>query len=92
MLEQIIDTGIDKPLNEFISRGRVYVGISAGSIVGAGNLPNNSSYLRASLRVQTLMGTASGAFENEAVTQIDLTDNQAVFINGAGFEIIGECE
>jgi peptidase E len=89
LLERISDTGFDKPLIEFVNNGGVYVGVSAGAVVGAGNLPNNLGYLKASLRVhmEAGTGTALGVFDNNTVTQIDLTNN-AVQIHGDKYEII----
>jgi len=88
LLDRINDTGFNSPLNEYVNKGGVYVGVSAGSIVAAGNLPNNLGYLKASLRVHLETGTAQGVIDNDAITQIDLTNN-AVLILGDKYEIIG---
>ena len=66
----------------------MYIGVSAGAVVGAGNLPNNLGYLKAKLRVHVQSGTAAGIFENDDVSQIDLTDKTAVVIRGDLYEII----
>ena len=88
LLDRINDTGFNAPLNEYVNKGGIYVGVSAGSIVTAGNLPSSLGYLKASLRVHLETGTASGVFDNDAVTQIDLTNN-AVLIRDSKYEIIG---
>ena len=88
LLERINSTGFNKPFNEFVNTGGVYIGVSAGSIIAAGNLPNNLGYLKADLRVHTKTGTDSGIFENDAVSQIDLTDKNAIAIDGDVYEII----
>jgi peptidase E len=88
LLERINDTGFRDPLYAFV-RGGVYIGVSAGSIVAAGNLTNNLGYLKASLRVHTETGTPPGIFDNDTVTQIDLTNNQTVLIQDSIYEIIG---
>ena len=88
LLDRINNTGFNKPLNDFIEKGGVYVGVSAGSIIAAGNLPNNLGYLRANLRVHVQSGTSAGVFENDSVSQIDLTDKSAVVIRGDIYEII----
>ena len=87
LLDRINDTGFNMPLNEYVNNGGVYVGVSAGSIVAAGNLPNSLGYLKASLRVHLEAGTEPGVFDNNAVMQIDLTDSTAVIINDK-YEII----
>ncbi|MCL2072253.1 MAG: peptidase E [Oscillospiraceae bacterium] len=88
LLERINDTGFCKPLCEFAENGGVYVGVSAGSIVAAGNLPNNLGYLKATLNVHLESGTVPGVFDNVLVSQIDLTDKTAVVIHGDLYEII----
>jgi len=88
LLERINDTGFCKPLCEFVENGGVYVGVSAGSIVAAGNLPNNLGYLKAALNVHSEPGTVPGVFDNDTVSQIDLTDKMAVVIRGDLYEII----
>lgn len=88
LLDRINDTGFNKPLNEFVKKGGVYIGVSAGSIIAAGNLQNNLGYLKANLRVHVQTGTASGVFENNVVPQIDLSDRAAVAIYGDVYEII----
>jgi len=88
LLDRINDTGFNKPLNDFVDKGGVYIGVSAGSIVAAGNFPGNLGYLKASLCVHTETGTASGVFDNNAVSQIDLTNEQAVLICGDVYDII----
>ena len=88
LLDRINDTSFNKSLNEFVNKGGVYIGVSAGSVIAAGNLPNNLGYLKANLRVHVKTGTASGAFENDSVSQIDLTDKSAVVIHGDVYKII----
>lgn len=87
LLDRINETGFRAPLNDFVNNGGVYVGVSAGSIIAAGNLPNNLGYLKATLRVHMEMGTAPGIFDNSIVSRIDLTNN-AVMIYGEKHEII----
>jgi peptidase E len=82
LLERINATGFNKPLNDYVNKGGIYVGVSAGSIVAAGNLPNNLGFLKASLRVHLETGTAPGIFDNDAVIQIDLTSNAVLIKNG----------
>ena len=87
LLDRINDTGFNVPLGDYVNNGGVYVDVSAGSIVAAGNLPNNLRYLKASLRVHLEAGTTPGIFDNDAVTQIDLKNN-AVLIRDGKHEVI----
>ena len=88
LLDRINATGFHMPLHDFINHGGVYIGVSAGSMIACGNLPNNLGYLKASLRVHLETGTVPGIFNNNTVTQIDLTNN-AVLIQDDKYEVIG---
>ena len=88
LMERINKTGFNVPLNEFVSNGGIYVGVSAGSYVAAGNLSDSLGYLNAELCVHTEIGSDVGAFNNETVAHIDLTDNNAVMISNGSYEII----
>jgi len=88
LLNRINETGFNTPLNDYVSKGGVYVGVSAGSVVAAGNFINNLGYLKAALNVHCETGTAPGIFDDETVMQIDLTNN-AVLIHNGKYEIIG---
>ena len=87
LLDRINATGFRAPLDEYVNNSGVYVGVSAGSVVAAGNRPDNLGYLNAMLRVHMTTGTPPGAFDNNAVAQIDLTNN-AVRIYGNAYEVI----
>ncbi|MCL2387934.1 MAG: Type 1 glutamine amidotransferase-like domain-containing protein [Defluviitaleaceae bacterium] len=88
LMERINKTGFNIPLNKFVNNGGVYVGVSAGSYVAAGNFPNSLGYLKATLSVHVDIGTAIGIFENETVAHIDLTDKNAVMIHNGVYKII----
>lgn len=88
LLERINETGFNIPLNEFVNNGGIYIGVSAGSYVAAGNLSDSLGYLKAELSVHTESGSAIGTFNNGTVTHIDLTDSNAVMIHNGIYEII----
>jgi peptidase E len=88
LLERINDTGFNVPLNKFVDNGCVYIGVSAGAIVGAGNLPNNLGYLNATINVHMQDGMTDGVFDNQAVAHIDLKNDKAVLICGETCQII----
>jgi len=90
LLERINATGFNIVLRDWVERGGVYVGVSAGSWVAAGNLENSLGYLRASLAVHSKTGTAPGVFDNARMDRISLKDGSAVLIKGGQYEIIGE--
>jgi len=88
LMERINKTGFNAHLNEFVNNGGIYVGVSAGSYVAAGNLPDSLGFLKATLKVHTENGTPVGVFDNDAVTHIDLTDKNAVVIHNGIYEIV----
>ncbi|MCL2217094.1 MAG: peptidase E [Defluviitaleaceae bacterium] len=88
LMERINSTGFNVPLSEFVSNGGIYVGVSAGSYVAAGNHSDSLGFLKAELSVHTESGSAVGVFNNATVTHIDLTDNSAVMIHDGVYEII----
>ncbi|MDR2687515.1 MAG: Type 1 glutamine amidotransferase-like domain-containing protein [Oscillospiraceae bacterium] len=88
LLERINATGFHAVLADWVERGGVYVGVSAGSCVAAGNLADNLGYLRAELAVHTKTGTASGAFDNASTGKMKLKNGSAVLIQGDQYEVI----
>ena len=88
LLQRINETGFYQPIKGFVEKGGVYVGVSAGSIIAARNLPDNLGYLNAVLEVHTKTGTQAGVFDNTNVSHIDLTDNMAVLIRDGVYEIV----
>jgi len=88
LMERINKTGFNTPLNKFVCNGGIYVGVSAGSYVAAGNLPDSLGFLNATLKVHTEKGTPVGVFDNNVVTHIDLTDKNAVAIHNGLYQVI----
>jgi len=88
LLERINDTGFDKSLDEFVRNGGVYVGVSAGAVIGAANLPNNLGFLKTDINVHMADGLCDGVFDNASVMHIDLKNDKAVLINGEKYQII----
>ena len=85
LLERIKAVGFDRTLDTALERGLVYVGVSAGSIIAAGNLPGNLGYLPRELEVHCASGSPSGKLPEGTVY---LTNAQAVKILGGDAEII----
>lgn len=79
LLQEINRTGFNITLNQAVDNGLFYVGISAGSMIAAGNLPNNLGYLKQSMIPHCKEGTSC---ENLSLcSEIYLSDEQAIFIN-----------
>jgi len=88
LLNKINDTEFYVPLKEFLDNGGVYVGVSAGSIVAAKNLPNNLGYINCTLSVHCKDGTECGQVDTSECPNIKLTNNQAIIIIDSYISII----
>ncbi|MDD4494500.1 MAG: Type 1 glutamine amidotransferase-like domain-containing protein [Eubacteriales bacterium] len=85
LLNEINRTGFNDILKSAVETGLFYIGASAGSIVAAGNIPNNLGYLENELHVHCETGTRCGELPPQ---KIYLTDSQAIWIEGDNIEII----
>lgn len=88
LLERINDTGFKKSLEEYISNGGVYVGVSAGSIVATNDLPDNLKLINCTLNVHMSNGTKSGIINTSENPHIDLTSDNVILILGDKCEVI----
>ena len=89
LLQRINGTGFNQPLARFIGQGGIYVGVSAGSIVAANNLPDNLEYFDRTLHVHAPEGTACGVLDISSDEPVYLTNESAVLISDDKREIIG---
>ncbi len=85
LLERVKAVGFDRALDAALERGLVYVGVSAGSIISAGNLPGNLGYLPRKLEVHCESGSPRGPLPKGTVY---LTNAQAVKVLDGDAEII----
>lgn len=85
LLERINETGFNKTLSEYIQAEGMVIGVSAGSLIFADNLPGNLGLLHSRLEVH-----CTEAEKSENV--IRLTDTIALTIRSSvtEFELIGE--
>lgn len=86
LLERIHTAGFDGVLDGALERGLVYVGVSAGSIVAAQNLPGGLGYLDRVLEVHCDGRLPCGALPPGAVR---LPNDQAVRIADGEARIVG---
>lgn len=86
LLNEINRTGFDDILKQVVESGLFYIGVSAGSIIAAGNLPNNLGYLKNTMSVHCKNGTSCGKLPD--TDEIYLTNSQAVWIDNDSVEII----
>jgi len=85
LLERVRASGFAQSLDQALEQGLLYVGVSAGSIIAAQNLPDNLGYLPRSLEVHCGSGSAPGPLPEGTVY---LTNAQAVKLAGRETEII----
>jgi peptidase E len=80
LLDEINRTGFNVELSKAVNNGLFYVGISAGSMVAAGNLPNNLGFIKNAIIPHCETGTACGNVPHNS--EIHLTNSQAIWIYG----------
>jgi len=88
LLKRINETGFKIPLKQFVSNDGIYIGVSAGSIVAANNLPENLEYLNCKLDVHGKEGIDVGKFEPSQYSHIKLPDFRAIIIQDNNYEVI----
>ncbi|MCL2092801.1 MAG: Type 1 glutamine amidotransferase-like domain-containing protein [Treponema sp.] len=88
LLNRINATGFHVPLKQFVENGGIYIGVSAGSIVAANNLPENLGYLNSTLSVHGNVGIETGAFNPYNYTEITLPDNRAIIITDDTYTVV----
>ncbi len=86
LLDEVNRTGFAKPLKQAIEKGLVYLGISAGSMIAAGNFPDGLGYLKNPLIPHGERGTSCGDIPENI--SLELRDGQGVWIHGDHQEII----
>jgi peptidase E len=88
LLKRVNNTGFNTVLKQFVNNGGIYIGVSAGSIIVANNLPENLKYLNCRLDVHGTEGIGIGKFKPSEYEHIRLPDYRAVIIKDNDFEVI----
>lgn len=78
LLKEVHRTGFAEIVKRAVENGLLYVGVSAGSMIAAGNLPDGLGYLGNPIIPHCDTGSASGPVNDDS--PIQLTDDQAVWI------------
>lgn len=86
LLNEVNRTGFYKPLKQAIENGLLYLGISAGSMIAAGNFADGLGYLASPLIPHVKKGSPCGTLSKNDL--IELADGQTVLIRGEHQEII----
>ncbi|GHV08160.1 hypothetical protein FACS189485_19340 [Spirochaetia bacterium] len=88
LLKRINEIGFNIPLKRFVDNGGMYIGVSAGSIIVANNIPENLGYLKCKLDVHGEEGISIGKFEPAQYSNIRLPDYRAIIIQDNNYEVI----
>ena len=92
LLERINETGFNKSLMEYIQKDGLVIGVSAGSLIFANNIPNNLGLIDTKLDVHLAEGDKLGKVAYPLKDNIRLTNTSALAIRDFPdeIEIIGE--
>lgn len=92
LLERVNATGFNRSLLEYIQTDGLVIGVSAGSLIFANNLPGSLGLLDTKLEVHCAEGEKRGKLEYPLKESVRLTDTCALVIRDMidGLEIIGE--
>lgn len=92
LLERINDTGFHKSLMQYINNDGLVIGVSAGSLIFANNLPDNLGLIHTKLDVHCASGEKRGKLPYPLKEHVLLTNTCALVIRDipGGMEIIGE--
>ncbi len=80
LLERINEQGFHEVLKEYMKNDGIVIGVSAGSIIAAQNLDHNLGLLHCRLNVHCMSGQATGNLDISLCKEINLTDNQAIYL------------
>lgn len=93
LLKRIKETGFDAIIKAMVYSGKVYVGVSAGSLIATPNIGDPYSketaglaFINAYITVHVPQGSA--AREDLPLPHIPLADNQALAVKWDGFDLI----
>ena len=84
LLRRINENNFRKQLLEFISLGKIVIGVSAGSIIFANNMPNNLGLLKCELDVHCNdeIREKTGCYVKDRQERIRLGNTQAISFEG----------
>ncbi len=92
LLKRINDTKFNQSLMEYIDKGGLVIGVSAGSLIFSNNLPDNLGLIDTKLDVHCAAGEKRGKVAYPLKGNLRLTNTCALVIRNFpdGMEIIGE--
>ncbi len=96
LLKRVKETGFDKILKKMVYAGKVYVGVSAGSLIAAPNIGNPYDKETAGLCLVNAYLSCHNPEGAEARTDlplphIPLSGGQALVVGWDGYELVERC-
>ncbi|MBL4933219.1 Type 1 glutamine amidotransferase-like domain-containing protein [Clostridium paridis] len=88
LLDRINEIKFNVVLKEYVQKGGVFVGVSAGSMIAVQNRPNNLGFINCLLSVHCEEGSKLGKIDTSNCPKIKLTNNQAILLTDDWAEII----
>jgi peptidase E len=88
LLRRVNDSGFAASLGQYLDRGGLYVGVSAGSVIATQNLPDNLGYINCTLAVHRQIGTKGGKIDTSHCPHIELTGNNVILIMGDAEQVV----
>lgn len=90
LMKRINECGFNKKLLEHINRDGIVIGVSAGSMIFANDMPENLSILKCALNVHCASETCekTGCYKNNRKEAINLGNKQAIIFGDDYIEII----
>lgn len=88
LLERINYVEFNLILKELLNKDKVMVGVSAGSIIAAQNMSNNLGLVNCILNVHCEIGSTIGTVDQNKLSTVNLSNNQAILIDNDGATII----
>ncbi|WP_297426559.1 Type 1 glutamine amidotransferase-like domain-containing protein [Clostridium sp.] len=88
LLDRINYVEFNLILKELLDKGKVMVGVSAGSIIAAQNKPNNLGLVNCMLNVHCEIGSPIGTIDQSKLSTVNLSNSQAILIDDNVLTII----
>ena len=86
LLNEVKRTGFSTPLKQAVENGLIYLGVSAGSMIAAGNFPDGLGYLTNPIIPHAEEGTSCATLSSDE--PVKMVDGQVIVIKGDKKEII----
>ncbi|MBP3543145.1 MAG: Type 1 glutamine amidotransferase-like domain-containing protein [Lachnospiraceae bacterium] len=87
LLKEMNRTGFDNVVSASVERGLFYIGVSAGSMIAAGNFATGLRFIPNEIVVHSIEGSNCAILQDDR--KIELNNNQAIYIYDKISKVIG---